>query len=87
VLPNPDHGPPGNAETLIGISVSLLICANLLAPELGVVFGPGGVFGASVPEATVDEHRDAGSSEDDVGSASFAGQHRLVDSVSKSTSV
>jgi hypothetical protein len=47
-------------ETLIGIRVSGSVCLDFFAPKLRVALRPGSVFGASMPEAAIDEDGNLG---------------------------
>jgi len=57
------------AQGSCDLSVSLLVAGKLLAPVRPVRLGRVAASGASVPEAPVDEHRDALSLEEEVGRA------------------
>lgn len=67
MLPGPDDDPSFALQGGIHASVALHVVAKLRDPVAGVALGRHAVFGAAVPEASVDEDRDACPSEDDVG--------------------
>jgi hypothetical protein len=74
VSPNADDAPTRSAETLIGICVPGSIGFDFFTPKLRVVFGPGSVFRAAMPEAAINEDGDFGARKNDVGDAARLGQ-------------
>lgn len=66
VLPNSNYSPARLAQSPVGISISRDVCVDLGPPPCGVVLGAGAVDRAPVPEATVDEDRDARRGKGDV---------------------
>lgn len=69
-LPDPDDVPVQFCQFLDPLAIALLVGSQLGAPLAGIrtaeVFRT--VSGAAVPEATIDEHHDATTRKDDVGS-------------------
>jgi hypothetical protein len=59
MLPNPDDRPPSLLQALVGVAIPQPVGLDLLAPEVLVRLRPGCVFGAAMPETSVDEDRDA----------------------------
>jgi hypothetical protein len=82
VFPSAHHVPPGFGELRIGVRVSALVCLDLVAPPLRVLLWPRAVFGAAVPEAPVNEDRDAKLWKGDVGCSPKA-RDPIVNSESK----
>ena len=72
VLPDPDHVPAGRGQRGVGRPVTLDVAAQLGLPVPDVARGPGAVLGAGMPEAAVDEDRDAPGRERDIGPDSLA---------------
>ncbi len=70
MLPDAEDGPALGAQCAVDAAVPGLVAGDLGQPEGGVGLGPGGVFGAAVPETTVHEHGDAEPGEDEVGADS-----------------
>lgn len=87
MLPNSNDLPASLRKTPIGVPVSSLVRFELLAPELGVVLGPGRMLWAPMPEAAIDEDRHPCRPEDDVRTTSNVGQHGPVDAVTKAGGV
>jgi hypothetical protein len=58
VLPHADHLPALGTKDAVDPPVTGLVGEDLLLPEGGIPLGPDDVLRASMPEATVHEHRD-----------------------------
>jgi hypothetical protein len=69
VRPDPDNLPPSLGQTHVRIGVAPTIRLDLASPPVGVGLRPGGMFGAAVPEAPIDEDRNACLCENHVGFA------------------
>ena len=80
MLPSPDDQPSVPAEAFLRAAVPGDVRVEFGPPPLGVCLRGHGVIGASVPEAAVDEDRDAGPGQGNVGPA---GQCPHVDAVTK----
>jgi hypothetical protein len=70
VFPYTDDSPPCVPQSLIGVGVAGNIAIDFGSPKFGVLLGWPVVLRASVPEAAVEENRNPGAGEDDVGRAS-----------------
>jgi hypothetical protein len=68
-------------------SVSCAVGIDLLPPPRGIRRRPRTVFGAPVPEATIDEHGNAFPHEDDISVAPCGWYRSSMNSVSKATPV
>ena len=68
--PSPNRDPANSREVGIRLRVAAAIGLNLLPPPGSVCARPGGVRGASVPKAPIDEHSDTGVRERKIGTAS-----------------
>ena len=53
---------PAALSRRVGVAIAALVRFDLLAPPVGVLLRPGAVLGTAVPEAPVDEDRDASAS-------------------------
>lgn len=78
VFPDADDEPAGLGQSFVGVSIASHVSIELLRPPLCVSFGRGFVLGAAVPKAAIDEHRNFGGAEDDVGASPHPGQHAPV---------
>ena len=58
MFPDANNVPSVFLERMVGITVSFHVAIELLRPPLGVGLWEGGVFGAPVPKAPVNEHGD-----------------------------
>jgi hypothetical protein len=58
VLPQAEHCPSGVTKPRACETIPLDVALELRSPVVIVGFGPGSVFGAAVPEATIDEDRE-----------------------------
>lgn len=87
VLPYPDHVPAFRRQALVGVSIAKPIRFDLLAPEVGVVGGPGCMLRAAMPETAIHEHHELRWTEDDVGASATNALHRAIDAEPKSASV
>ena len=86
MLPRPKHTPPRECEAHVRIAVSVNIALNLVAPPFSVVLGPSHVLRTPVPEATINEDRDASARESYIGATTEAGQW-VVDAESQTRTV
>jgi hypothetical protein len=69
------------------VAVALDVAVELGVPPAAVVFRPGAVLRARVPEAAVDIHRDPEPREDEVGASAQPGKWGSVDVVAASATV
>ena len=76
MLPDPYDKPPGRSEQAISLSVAVAIASDLREPVRGVRLRHRAVLGAAVPEAAVEEYRDAGPRERDIGTDRPSTRHR-----------
>jgi hypothetical protein len=67
MLPNSNYLPAGTVKLPGDQPVPRPVALDLVAPELRVGLGLGGMPGAAVPETTVHKHGDAEPGEDEVG--------------------
>jgi hypothetical protein len=70
VLPDSDHGPARVCEGRVVPPVPVFVAGKLWSPVEAICLRTGTMVGTSVPEAAVDENRELGSREDDVGTDS-----------------
>jgi hypothetical protein len=70
VLPDSDHGPARGCEGRVVPPVPVFVASKLCSPVEAISLRTGAMVGTSVPEAAVDENRELGSREDDVGADS-----------------
>ena len=70
VLPDSDHGPARGCEGRVMPPVPVFVASKLCGPVEAISLRVGAMVAASVPEAAVDENREPGSREDDVGADS-----------------
>ena len=87
VLPDPKYRPTGGGQQRIGLSVSTAIASYLSSPVLSVSAGDRVMYRTSVPEATVHEHSDPLTREEDVSGAPYRSNRSSIDKVSKTSSV
>ena len=66
MLPHSNHRPTGRYKACFRVGVSATVTPDLPPPPLSVCDRPRHVFGASMPEAPVDEDHDAPPRKDDV---------------------
>jgi hypothetical protein len=64
MLPNPDDPPASLAEQSIGILIAQPIFTYFTCPVVSIRLGSRMVFGATMPEAPVEQNNDSGSRED-----------------------
>jgi hypothetical protein len=69
VFPEAQHCPPPRLQYCGRLRVTLPVAPNLRPPEIGVRGWHSEMLGASMPKAPVDEDRDPGSGEEQVGRA------------------
>lgn len=86
VLPEAENGPPLRQQTRVGVAIAGRVPLQLGAPPVGVGNRMRRVNGTPVPEASVDEHRDACSRQEDVGASSGQAWQRTVDPVANPSS-
>jgi hypothetical protein len=77
VLPYAHDLPAGLREKSVGLAIAIARPRDLVAPPISVVFRPRHVFGAAMPEATVDEDGNSETREHDVCTPPRAGQRRM----------
>jgi hypothetical protein len=77
VLPHAHDLPAGLCEKSVGLAIAIACPRDLVAPPIPVVFRPRHMFGASMPEATVDEDGNSETREHDVCTPPRAGQRRM----------
>lgn len=84
VLPDSLDEPSGLGEVLVGVDVPFLVALDLVGPvpTVGSV-NPSPVVRATMPEASIDEDRDALPTEDDVCSATELGDRANVHPVAE----
>ena len=87
VLPSPNHGPSSSKEHLVGVIVPLSVTPNLVGPELRVSLRDCVMFGATVPETTVDEYGDSCARKDEVRSSVQRRNRAVVDAISQTCCV
>jgi hypothetical protein len=75
--PSAYHCPTLACEGSICVRIASAIRLDLRSPPLGVRFRPRTVRRTAVPEAAVDEDRDAGTREEQVGATPHRGQRRV----------
>jgi len=85
VLPGSQDLPASFPELCVGISISALVGLDLLAPEVGVIGGPGRVLGAAVPEAAIDEDCHSRRDESDIHAPPFVGYDGSVHSIAQTS--
>ncbi|SMY11420.1 hypothetical protein BJEO58_01005 [Brevibacterium jeotgali] len=69
VLPEAHYSPTGIPKVGSRLCITATVLLDLRSPVVGVRLGRNEVFGATMPETSIHEHRDAGASEDDVRSS------------------
>ena len=74
VLPKPDDTPAGFSQRARYKPVACLVPGQLTAPERAVVFWFCGVLGTTMPEASVNEHRQLVHLENEI----WFPEHRLI---------
>ena len=83
MLPNPDDLPSRGAQELISFLVPGSISLDLGGPVGLVGLGCNVVLRASMPEAAVQKHCNAGALEHEICPASNVGERRVVHAVTK----
>jgi hypothetical protein len=87
VLPEAEDDPASLFEGLCRLGVAFLVPRELRKPVVGVCDRSDAVRGTSVPEATIEVHRDTSSGEHDVGARSQTQERRDVDPVTESAAM
>jgi hypothetical protein len=87
VLPEAKDDPASFFEGPCRVGVAFPVPRELRKPVVGVCDRSGTVRGTSVPEATVEVHRDASSGEHDVGARSQTQERRDVDTVTEAAAM
>lgn len=87
MLPDAHDQPPRCREAAVGVSVAIYGALQFVGPPCGVVLWRYRMLGAAVPEAAIDEHRDAHRGKHHVGTPPDARQCGVVDAVPKSEGV
>jgi hypothetical protein len=83
MFPDPHDQPAGILEGPVGLSIPFAIPFDLLLPEGSVRLGLCAMLRTAIPEAAVDEDRQALPRKDDVGMAAYPLQRRPVHTVSQ----
>ena len=78
MVPNSQDSPSGGGQCAFVFEITSAGGLQLVSPPVGVGLGEGGVLGAPVPKAAVDEHGHTGAGEDDVGLAAESGHRPTV---------
>lgn len=78
MLPDSFDSPSRFSESSVRIAVSEAVSHDLLGPECCVVGWPGGVLRATVPKASIDEHDDSRTSENNIGPTAECWQNCLM---------
>lgn len=87
VLPDPERCEAECSDPSLRISVSITVSVDLVLPEVRSGSRHHKVLGTPVPEATIDEDVEAGSSEYNVGSSSGGERQWMIDPESHARSV
>lgn len=83
MLPNPDHEPPRLSQREIDFCIATLVGSELWQPIVAVGFGFRPMFGATMPEASVDEDGDFRWPEHHVGCSTHFREGPRGDAVSQ----
>jgi hypothetical protein len=81
MLPKSHDLPTSRSESFVGVGITPAIRFNLVSPEIDIALGPCPMFWATMPEATVDEHGNAGACKGHVCTAPRPVEDGLVDAV------
>jgi hypothetical protein len=88
VLPDSDDQPPHRSQDRVGVTVTPGDTAEFEPPPAPVRNGKVTVFGAGVPETTVDEDCDARASQEHIDPlAPIPARNRLIDDEPKTSAV
>jgi len=87
MLPNPDHEPTCFSQREIDLCITSLVCSELGQPIVAVGFGFRPMFGATMPEAAVDEYGDLRWPEHYVGRSANFREGSRRDAVSQAFTV
>ena len=87
VFPDADDQPAGFREATVGVAIALYVRLEFRFPPLAIVLRDGPVLRTRVPEATVDEYRDALLREDDVDASSRGRQDLAFEPVAQAATV
>jgi hypothetical protein len=85
VGPRANHDPTIFLKTPIGVDVTLPVRQDLRTPEVSVRLGPRRVLRAAMPEAAVDEDRDAEPNERDVSNPARLGKDGHLNAVAETS--
>lgn len=78
MFPNSDHLEASSSKSGTGLRITSPIRRDLVPPERSVRFRSDSMFGASVPEAPIDEDCDGGPWKEDVDIATWHTRHRSM---------
>jgi len=78
MLPNSQDCPSGGGQRALVFEITLPSGLQFTSPPLGVGLREGGVLGAPVPKAPVDEHGHMSARKEDVGLATESGQRSAM---------
>jgi hypothetical protein len=84
MLPDSEHSPTELSQASVGVTVSLLVLADLLSPPRRIGLRLGAMFRAAVPEATVDKYGKSRVGKNDIHRAGGSWDQPLLESESKS---
>jgi len=84
VFPYTNHGPANLFQLDIGIGISSPVGFDLLQPKLRIALGPARVFRTTMPETTIDEHRNFELGKSQISDPTRPFQHLVIDSISQS---
>ena len=87
MLPEPHDGPTCASELLRRVAVALTVPLQLIAPLCGVGLRHRAMQRAAMPDASIDEDRDAMANEGDVGAGPQIGEWLVVESKPKTASM
>src|SRR4051794_17086537 len=87
VLPNADHIPSEPSEGCIRLGVAAPIRGDLVTPPSSVCFRLNAVVRTPVPEAAIDEDRNLGGGENDVGAPLRESRNRVIDAEAQSATM
>src|SRR5262245_10657194 len=83
MLPDAEHLPSEFSQASVGVTVPLLVLADLRSPPLGVGLWLRAMSRAAVPETTVDEYGETCMGENDIHRAGGPWDQPFLDSESK----
>lgn len=87
MLPDSEHSPTKGAQMCIRLTIPFDVPSEFVGPPRAVGCGRRIVLGTAVPEAPVDEHRNSGTSKQDVRTSTGQPGKRGVDAVPQTSAV